>query len=110
MDLAIDARLVEKPNLAVVYEEGDTAEMSVSSDLHGADLVGCKLNNGLGAELGSGGNRQFSDGGGEKYGVDRGSGADVEGRGARSSSGEGPGVVGAYVIMRGSVDLYVLER
>lgn len=151
VDLATDSRLVEKPTLSVVYEEGETASKVIGGELPGSQLisgsssaatekVGHKDATTAGvAKLGTvGGERLQSQrvrqndtnstrtiGSGNRPGATIGSGGSREGMGDRADDGtkqvqraiagvandeEQRWIVGAYVIMRGSVDLYVLER
>lgn len=93
---------MEKPALAVLYEEGDTEDKTIGSDvghhhLRGGNIEGLET----GGEIGGG--RGGGLGGGVAAGRDERGGAAVEGPKERQTAG-------AYVLMRGAVDLYVFER
>ncbi|CAM9308964.1 unnamed protein product, partial [Laminaria digitata] len=123
VDLTTDARLVEKPPHAVLYEEGETAARIIGKDPLGAALVGSTPNNGTNssrrrtdATLHQGPGKSGLGGGVQGKAANRG-GSGLRGRFGRRRGREGAGAgaeetwtAGAYVIMRGSVCLHVLER
>ena len=117
-----DARLVEKPPHAVLYEEGETTPRIIGKDPLGAALVSNTPNNGVDSRRRTGATRHQEQG---KPGVGGGVRAKAGSRGGsglgnglgRTLGREGTGgeaeeawMAGAYVIRRGSVGLHVLER
>lgn len=122
VDLTTDARLVEKLPHAVLYEEGETAARIIGKDPLGAALVSNTPNNGVGGKrrtwatfhqgqgkTGACGGVQAKAGSRGRIGLGNrlGRRLDREGTGGEA---EEPWAAGAYVIMRGSVCLHVLER
>lgn len=122
VDLTTDARLVEKLPHAVLYEEGETAARIIGKDPLGAALVGNTPNNGVGIKRQTGatihqgqgktgvrGCVQAKAGSRGGFGLANRLGRRL-GREGTGEEDEEPWTAGAYVIMRGSVCLHVLER
>lgn len=111
IDLATDARLVAEPPLSVLYEEGEQATKLVENERCGPTIMdGGGVN--LGYRVGSVKRARIaSKGEGHVPGSKASDGASV-GMGVNSEKGQEDekGAAEAYVILRGSVDLYVLER
>lgn len=106
VELTTDARLVDKPTLSVLYEEGEIVRRVVSAGLTGTPAGASETGDGV---------RNMADGG-MITGLDNKSRGQVVGDSVRARQGlhgeghEGMGTVGAFLVMRGSVDLHVLER
>lgn len=111
VDLATNARLVVKPPLSALYKEGEPASKLVGNERCGpANTDGGRVNlrgrvssvkraRIASKEEGPVPDSETNDGASVRMGVNNEKGLEDE-----------EGTVGAYVIMRGSVDLYVLER
>eukprot|EP00903_Cladosiphon_okamuranus_P011664 g10971.t1 len=122
VDLTSDARLVKKPTLSVLYEEGETAPRVIGGEVSEPGTPGAQASL---VASGSVGQRTSTIGVGN---IGRMSSTGAAGRGGGGGRVEEQGThpspakreqqqqdgekwaVGAYVIIGGSVDLYVLER
>lgn len=92
---------MEKPALAVLYEEGEPEEKLIGGE------VGWQVSGGKVEGVDAGGEISGGRGGGLGGGIAGGKG---EQEGAAAEGPKERWTVGAYVIMRGAVDLYVFER
>eukprot|EP00752_Nemacystus_decipiens_P002077 g1988.t1 len=136
VDLTSDVRLVRKPPLSVLYEEGETAPRIIGMELPQSDnnakraafihrgapggsiaprtslaTSGSSIGPGTGtAGTGFNGRSTFTGAAGRNGGGGKREEQQQQQEQQRRQEREPRWIVGAYVVMSGSVDLYVLER
>ena len=108
VDLVTDAYLVESPPLSVIYEEGETTPWVTgnvirhpATDVSGVDCTGLGTSHTIRVGGASGGGR---------HGTGNRAGTDGAGVTVGKTRYEKKWTTGAYVILRGSVNLYIFER
>lgn len=88
VDLVTDTRLVEKPAASVVYEEGISEEADMNNDREGVP----RLHESKGERRDGQGHAVHGPGEGDR------------------EASKDRWIAGAYVVLRGTVDLYVMEK